>query len=1148
MRNLLAVIFILISVLSFSQNIEVVTQEQTLGTITTIKFSPDGRYVASVGDGRNIIKVWHINSHKMVGALVAHQQKINALSFSPDGKNLISADEKGKIVHWSLDTWSVKDSLQTSEEIEFTLAAYGKEAILLGTKDGDVYQYKNKSISALEGLKKEVTALEYYAGLNTFFAGDEKGEVNAYDNKGQIKWSERIIKEPVLMLAPFDKQLAVGGKSGTIIYSNAATGDEMKEATISESNILSMDGAHDRITISTGNKELKIYDANSLKLLQTFDKKSEGNPNEVITDDIQVLDISSNGGYIATASFKETIFGNVKSKQNVVKVWDARRLALYGTLEGKVNPLEGFALDAANNRLVVLGADRAISIWDLNRAELSFRDTLPKPKIEFKKPEPENVEPENVAGNIRDIASGNIGGIFNRNKDKVEKAVVKVLKRAFTQTTLLGFTPNGKYFFTRIPKDELRRYVLEDGELKEGKAIQHNLEHLNAFTFDKNSEYMACAGSGEEGVSIIDVESGEMIKKLETPGNDTKLDYLFEAKSIAFNPDGSLLAVCFNTGKVYVFRTGSWSKVFENVIPGNIGITKGAYVNFTPDGKKMVVNTVGGLKVYDPSSFQVFGEKQLSIQGTPVALNEPSPVAVTVFDRKVNFENIETGDTYSYGPIENDWITDVGMARNGMLGLSLRNGSFVFLDPNTGKEMMSFVGEGDDYIFKTDENYYKVTKNGFDLVTFRIGREAYPFEQFDVRLNRPDIVLKRLGCEDEQLMKMYKKAYEKRVEKLGYELADFESEIQLPSSSITNKNEIPASTENPEITLNIKATSENYPLEKLHVWINNVPVFGKKGKAISGQSLETTETITLAQGFNKVEVAAFDNKGNESIRDVVEVNVTGNQKSNLYLITIGTSDYKDDRFDLNFAAKDAKDLAALFEANAHGQYNEIIQKSLTNEEVVKDNFKALKEVLKNTTVNDKVIVFIAGHGVLDANFDYYYGTYNMDFENPQENGLAYNEIEAILDEIKANKKLLIMDTCHSGEVDKDEVEIAETAEVVEGDVSFRSVGPALKENEISPTKMMRELFNDVRRGTGTIVISSAGGAEFAMESGEWKNGLFTYALLLGLRSGKADLNEDGKIMLSELQSYVVDRVTKLSGGKQVPNTRVQNVALDYVIW
>lgn len=67
----------------------------------------------------------------------------------------------------------------------------------------------------------------------------------------------------------------------------------------------------------------------------------------------------------------------------------------------------------------------------------------------------------------------------------------------------------------------------------------------------------------------------------------------------------------------------------------------------------------------------------------------------------------------------------------------------MIIDPSTGKEDLLMVADGDNYIMKTHENFYKVSKEGYELVTFRIGNRAYPFEQFDAVFNRPDLVLKK---------------------------------------------------------------------------------------------------------------------------------------------------------------------------------------------------------------------------------------------------------------------------------------------------------------------------------------------------------------------------------------------------------------------
>jgi uncharacterized caspase-like protein len=166
--------------------------------------------------------------------------------------------------------------------------------------------------------------------------------------------------------------------------------------------------------------------------------------------------------------------------------------------------------------------------------------------------------------------------------------------------------------------------------------------------------------------------------------------------------------------------------------------------------------------------------------------------------------------------------------------------------------------------------------------------------------------------------------------------------------------------------------------------------------------------------------------------------------------------------------------------------------------------------------------------------------------------VSYEQIESIFALVKAQKKLLIMDTCHSGELDKDEIEEGDKAEVEIKDVSFRAVGAGIRTREsfgvANSMELMNMLFTDVKRGTGTVVISSAGGAEFAMESGEWKNGLFTYCLLSAQGDYTADINRDQHFSVSEIRKYTYDKVVELSGGRQKPTTRSDNLALDFILW
>jgi hypothetical protein len=85
-----------------------------------------------------------------------------------------------------------------------------------------------------------------------------------------------------------------------------------------------------------------------------------------------------------------------------------------------------------------------------------------------------------------------------------------------------------------------------------------------------------------------------------------------------------------------------------------------------------------------------------------------------------------------------------------------------------------------------------------------------------------------------------------------------------------------------------------------------------------------------------------------------------------------------------------------------------------------------------------VVVFMAGHGLLDARLDYYFGSYDIDFADPSTKGIAYGAVEALMNGIQARNKVLFMDTCHSGEFDKSEVEIVNNTATEYGDVTFRA--------------------------------------------------------------------------------------------------------------
>jgi uncharacterized caspase-like protein len=281
--------------------------------------------------------------------------------------------------------------------------------------------------------------------------------------------------------------------------------------------------------------------------------------------------------------------------------------------------------------------------------------------------------------------------------------------------------------------------------------------------------------------------------------------------------------------------------------------------------------------------------------------------------------------------------------------------------------------------------------------------------------------------------------------------------------------------------------------------------------------------------------------------------LTQDYKPALHLVAISVSEYANANMNLKYAAKDGNDVIGLFKdkMKEDGIFSRVITHSLFNRDATRDNILKLKTELQKTRVDDIVLIFVSGHGLLDKNLDYFLATHNVDFANPSQNGLKYDDLESLLDGIHARKKVLMMDACHSGEIDKEEV-VATTVKAPTEGLKFRNFGTqGIKNKNVGLSnsfELSKQLFTDLRKGSGTTVLSAAGGVEVALEGDTWQNGVFTYCLLTGLKEKKADLNQDNHIMLSELQAYLFKEVSNVTEGKQQPTSRIENLVIDWKIW
>lgn len=829
-----------------------------------------------------------------------------------------------------------------------------------------------------------------------------------------------------------------------------------------------------------------IYASDHLGNLKGFDMSSK----KMVLESgeeykrVQKFAFHPDGNYYIQASHEVIDFVNPDNGQ------------ILQSIKGEIGKMERMSLSASGKYLAAAKTKVTIDVWDLNqnRVVRNLQGFFP---CQFSA-EGERLYSMHYMLNLVewDVQSGKKIKEFDTEKELIQ---------------VLAVSQDGKYLAGAGFLGLVKIWDTESGKMIH--KLSGHAGGIYGLAFSPDNKYLASSGM-DKTVRIWNVENGSQEQQIS--------DQQIIISDVQFSPDGKVLASASWDKTIKLYNTADWS--LKKSLEGHVSIVHD--LDFSADGKYLASS--GGNNV------------------------------VSKNDNSVIIWDVETGEQFDRYIAHTDQVFRVEFdAESHRVYAGSNDGTFSVYDVDRKSLLARMMSTNNsEFLILTPDNYYMGSKAALKSVSFRIGEELYPLEQFDLRLNRPDIVAERLGKTAPNLIKAYKYIYQKRLKKMGIKEEDLDGGYSLPKIQFKDKIKIPVVSSDEFLSLKFDASDENNTIDRVNVYVNGVPIYGVKGisfKSENKKEVSSTIKVPLIDGKNDIAITCLSATGVESLTDRVRVlRESGTANSNLYVVTIGVSKYADERFNLTYPSKDASDIRESLKSKSD-IYANIYVKDLINEQATKENILALGEFLKNAKPNDAVVIFVAGHGVLDENFDYFFGTHNMDFNNPSENGLPYEALENILSEVKALKKLLIMDTCHSGEVDKDEIENgSDPVQESEGDVEFRSAGAGVREKKglgvNNSAELMQDLFSDLRKGSGATVISSAGGAEYAMESAEWKNGLFTYCLLKGLKNLEADYNMDKQVQISEIRKYVYESVSNLSNGKQRPTARRENIYLDYRLY
>ncbi|HYG50280.1 MAG TPA: WD40 repeat domain-containing protein, partial [Flavobacteriales bacterium] len=887
------------------QKPELVTQEKNMGIITKIIYSPNGRYIASANEKDFTIKIWDVQSSKLIGTLSGHEHTINQVVFHPSGDLLFSCDTKNKNYIWDLNSWSLKDSILVKGDVEKAAFSQNGNWLYIHTAKNEIWEI-NPVTPAQQALFTKTKGLtNFYVTSDKLIYGSPGKEIVVMDLAAK-KELKKIKTEGGVKFVGADASVVVAVlDNGNVNTYNFSDGKLIKTtATGISPDLCDINEKQKTVAFTDKDKQIQVWSYASGTRLSTL--KNTDN-----AEAIRSISFSRDGSALASSGYKKLLFGRKYGHNNIIQVWDIKNQKVIKTMKGDVKPIDGFAFSPGQNQLYIL-REQELNIWNLNNSERIVKTTLHERNLEMKDRVNDNVAEakdnttEKAKGTKLDRLKDLKNGGLNDVKDKARDKVNETKNNAITETKALGkaafsrlgfqenkiiVSQNSKYMLTALKGDEIRLYKFrEDGTPEHIDYIKTGQKEFYDLLIDPNEKFIVVGGNGPKPVSIIPIEGNRQATTLEVAEDeDLRMGGSFQtANAMALTADGSKLVVVFNTGRICVWETSGWYKLTDFRM--KVAMTTKPFVGFNKDGNKFFINTAGGVFTYDFSIYNGAGSgkevalgdvlsiEKAKVKGFPVMTHIPLDYVVSIDDHNVSFLEVQGNKTVASDAINAKLITDIQVNKYGYAGVSLRNGELRIYDPATGKQRFIMVEEEDNAIFKTPENYYKITKEGQDLVTFRVGKDAYPFEQFDAKFNRPDIVLQAMNSEDAALITLYKNAYEKRLAKLGLKETDLDNSMHVPVLTINNLADIPLNTDNTSIVLNLTADDQRYDLSKISVWINDVPVYGKKGIAASGKHLDKTIELKLASGLNKIQVAAENVKGSESFKQTVEIECTKKTK------------------------------------------------------------------------------------------------------------------------------------------------------------------------------------------------------------------------------------------------------------------------------